>query len=119
MYRLKQLRHASRAARKKHEARGNALVGHLRLERELTADLLATESAITSAQVDRFAGLAMLEAVALASRSHAAAQQAEAARRALEAEQVQSVGKLDDVIAQAPAEVKRHLMRVLEQDLAR
>jgi hypothetical protein len=114
-----ELRSASRTARQHHDPKGNALVGHLRLERELTGDLLATESAITSSQVDRVAGLAMLEAVALASRSHAAAQQAESARRALEAEQVEAVGNLTDVIAQAPAEVKRHLMRVLEQDLAR
>ena len=60
----------------------------------------------------------MLEAVALASRSHAAAQQAESARRALEAEQVEAIGTLGELVSQAPAEVKRQLLRVLEQDLA-
>jgi hypothetical protein len=116
--RLLELRAASRKARREHAPKGNALVGHLRFEREVTADLLATESAVTCTRVDRVDALAMLEAVALASRSHAAAQQAEAARRALEAEQVEAIGTLGELVSQAPAEVKRHLLRVLEQDLA-
>ena len=116
--RILHLRAASRKARADHDPKGNALVGHLRLERELCGDLLSTEAAITAAQVDRVDALAMLEAVAIASRSHAAAQSAEQERRALEAEQVQQVGDLAEVLSQAPHEVKRHLLRVLEQDLA-
>ena len=116
--RILELRAVSRKARADHDPKGNALVGHLRLERELVGDLLSTEAAITAAQVERVDALAMLEAVAIASRSHAAAQNAEAARRALEAEQVQAVGQLADVLAQAPHEVKRHLLRVLEHDLS-
>jgi len=54
----------------------------------------------------------------LASRSHAADQQAQAARQALEAEQAEHISALTDVVAQAPNEVRRHLLRVLEHDLA-
>ena len=116
--RILELRAASRKARADDRPTGNALVGHLRLERELVGDLLSTEAAITAAQADRVDALAMLEAVAIARGSAAAAQNAEAARRALEAEQVQQVGDLAEVLSQAPHEVKRHLLRVLEQDLA-
>jgi len=116
--RLLELRAASRRARREHAPSGNALVGHLRFERDVTGDLLATESAMTCVSVTRVDALAMLEAVALASRSHAAAQQAQAARQALEAEQAEHIGSLTDVVAQAPNEVKRHLLRVLEHDLA-
>lgn len=116
--RLLELRAASRQARHEHAPTGNALVGHLRFERDLTGDLLSTEAAMVCTTVERVDALAMLEAVALASRSHAAAQQAQAARQALEAEQAEHIGTLTDVVAQAPNEVKRHLLRVLEQDLA-
>jgi hypothetical protein len=116
--RLMELRAASRQARREHAPSGNALVGHLRFERDVTGDLLATESAMLCAEAERVDALAMLEAVALASRSHAAAQQAESARQALKAQEEQHIGTLTDVVAQAPNEVKRHLLRVLEQDLA-
>lgn len=117
--RIYELRKASRQARREHSPTGNALVGHLRLERELTSDLLATEAAVTASQTTRVEALAMLEAVAIASRSHAAAHQAETTRRALEASQPDVTTELTDVLARAPTEVKRHLLRVLEQDLDR
>jgi hypothetical protein len=116
--RVAELRAASRQARREHSPTGTALVGHLRLERELCTDLLAVEAAVTAASSSRQEGLRMLEAAAIASRSHAAAQAAEAQRRALESEQGQAVQELADVLSQASMDTKRQLLRVLEQDLA-
>jgi hypothetical protein len=120
--RLLELRTASRRARLRDEQAGgddsggapvgNALVGHIRVERELCSEIFSVEVAIAAAQDQDLASrLRLHEAEALATRSMKAANEATNQIGKLEAEHVAQVESLVDIIAHTPKDQLRLLQR--------
>ncbi len=120
--RLVELRTVSRKARcpddESDTPKGSAMVGHIRIEREICTELLKVDTAIATSNVRSLAGrLRAHEALALATSSMAAAQSATNELAKLEANDRKVAETLSDLLAQAPADVKRLLRRQLEKDL--
>jgi hypothetical protein len=98
--------------------KGSAMVGHIRIEREICTELLKVDIAVaTMATRDLVGRLRAHEALALATSSMAAAQNATQELATLEANDRKVAETLTDMLAQAPTDLKRALKRQLDKDL--